>query len=229
MSFDLLHLWEQMSGVVKAILVLTILMGFASIYVAIERGVTFAKARVQSRALAASLTEALARGDVAAALASTRDKAFRNAYLGHMLEAGLREVAVRLDRASVDAASRAMARRAISESADMKRGLPILATTGSTAPFVGLVGTIFGIINAFQGMAESGSGGLSSVAAGIAEALVATAIGISVAILGVWLYNFFNGRVEAITDDIDVSTQEFLDWCEKQLSASDDVTEEARR
>ena len=93
----------------------------------------------------------------------------------------------------------------------------ILATVGSTAPFVGLVGTIFGIINAFQAMAESGSGGLASVSAGIAEALVATAIGIAVAILGVWLYNYFTARVDAIINDITVAIEEFMDWGEKTL------------
>jgi len=112
---------------------------------------------------------------------------------------------------------RAIERTSITEGADLRKGLNILATTGASAPFVGLVGTIFGIINAFEGMAESGSGGLGAVSAGIAEALVTTAIGISVAIMGVWMFNYFNARIEAITNDISVSAQELLDWCEKQI------------
>ena len=95
----------------------------------------------------------------------------------------------------------------------------LLATVGSTAPFVGLVGTIFGIINAFQSMAETGSGELTAIAGGIAEALITTCVGIAVAIVGVWLYNYFNGRIAQISDDITMSIQEFLDWCEKQLQA----------
>ena len=93
----------------------------------------------------------------------------------------------------------------------------ILATTGSTAPFVGLVGTIFGIINAFQMMGEAGGGDLGAISAGIAEALITTALGIAVAIIGVWLFNYFNGKIDEITDDMSVSVQEFLDWCEKQV------------
>ena len=66
-------------------------------------------------------------------------------------------------------------------------------------------------------MAESGSGGLAAVSAGIAEALVTTAIGIAVAIMGVWLFNYFTYRIDQITNDMTMSMQEFVDWCEKQL------------
>jgi biopolymer transport protein ExbB/TolQ len=93
----------------------------------------------------------------------------------------------------------------------------MLATTGSTAPFVGLVGTIFGIINAFQMMGEAGGGDLAAISSGIAEALITTAIGISVAILGVWLFNYFTAKIDEITNDMQVSVQELLDWCEKQI------------
>jgi biopolymer transport protein ExbB/TolQ len=93
----------------------------------------------------------------------------------------------------------------------------MLATTGATAPFVGLVGTIFGIINAFQSMGEAGGGDLSAISSGIAEALITTAIGISVAILGVWLFNYFTAKIDGITDDMQVSVQEFVDWCQKQI------------
>ena len=124
---------------------------------------------------------------------------------------------IRFDGHGRDAANRAMERAALREQLDLKKGTAILATVGSTAPFVGLVGTVFGIINAFAGMAESGSGGLASVSGGIAEALVTTALGIAVAIIGVWLFNFFNNRVELIVNDMSVSVQEFADWVEKVL------------
>ena len=110
-----------------------------------------------------------------------------------------------------------MERTALRETLDLKKGTAILATVGSTAPFVGLVGTVFGIINAFAGMAESGSGGLASVSGGIAEALVTTALGIAVAIIGVWLFNFYNNRAEHIINDMSVSVQEFSDWIDKVL------------
>lgn len=217
MEFTPQELWDSMGLVARTVLFTLLIMSVASVYVAIERAITFAKARGQSRRVAEALTGALERQDVAAARATTSDKQFRFAYLGHLLGAGLRELDARFDRAGQAAAQRAMERAAIQESLDLKKGTSILATVGSTAPFVGLVGTVFGIINAFAGMAESGSGGLASVSAGIAEALVTTAVGIAVAIIGVWLFNFFNARIEVITNEMTVSIQEFIDWMEKAL------------
>jgi len=78
----------------------------------------------------------------------------------------------------------------------LKRGLGFLATIGSIAPFIGLFGTVVGIINAFRGIAATGSGGMAAVSGGIAEALVATALGIFVAIPAVVAFNHFTGRLE---------------------------------
>ena len=94
--------------------------------------------------------------------------------------------------------------------ARFRKGLGILATTGSTAPFVGLVGTTMGVVNAFTGMATAGSGGLSAISAGIAEALITTAFGLGVAIPAVWLYNYFTNRVELVSMEIDYGTKEFM-------------------
>ncbi len=93
---------------------------------------------------------------------------------------------------AVDAAKRAIQRATAVNIADLKRGLSGLATIGSTAPFVGLFGTTFGIINAFQGMALTGSGGIAAISAGIAEALITTAFGLFVAVPAVWAYNYFD-------------------------------------
>ena len=78
----------------------------------------------------------------------------------------------------------------------LKKGLGLLATIGSTAPFIGLLGTVVGIINAFHGIAETGSGGMAAVAGGIGEALVSTALGIFVAIPAVVAFNHFTGKIE---------------------------------
>ena len=227
---DPAHIWEASTPQTIFILVLLLVMGIASIYVGIERWVTFNKARSQSRDLAATLGECLADGAVSRAISACQDPKYKFAYLGHLMEVGLKEVDERFDNFGVHAAERAMERRAVQEAADLKRGMSILATVGSTAPFVGLVGTIFGIINAFAAMAESGSGGLGAVSAGIAEALVATAFGIFIALIGVWLFNFFNGKIETITNDITMSIQEFVDWCEKRIQAGlePDATTQAK-
>ena len=90
-----------------------------------------------------------------------------------------------------------------------------LATTGATAPFVGLFGTTFGIINAFSGMAMTGSGGIAAISAGIAEALITTALGLVVAIVAVWAYNYFAGQVDGFTVEMDNSGSELLDFVKK--------------
>jgi biopolymer transport protein ExbB/biopolymer transport protein TolQ len=107
--------------------------------------------------------------------------------------------------------ARALERQAQREVQSFKRGLGVLATVGSTAPFVGLLGTTMGIVNAFQLMAAAGSGGLGTISAGIAEALITTAFGLLVAIPAVMAYNFLSGWVDARSVDISESSNEFLD------------------
>ena len=92
------------------------------------------------------------------------------------------------------------------------RGLGILATIGATSPFVGLLGTTMGVVNAFTGMAQTASGGLAAISAGIAEALITTAFGLLVAIPAVWLYNYFINRIDYISMEITYATKEFVDF-----------------
>src|SRR5258708_2477935 len=99
----------------------------------------------------------------------------------------------------------------------MKRGQGVLATVSSTAPFVGLLGTVMGIVNSFQAMASSGSGGLGTVSAGIAEALITTAFGLLVAIPSVMMFNYFTGWIDARAVDMSESANEFLDLVAVQL------------
>ncbi len=219
MTFDMASMWHEMGWIAKGVVICLLIMALMSIYVGIERWVSLKKARDASRELAGKLGECLGSANLEAALTATESEEYKLSYLGHIMGPGLKEVSERLDRFGIDASSRSMERASIQESRDLRRGMNILATVGSTAPFVGLVGTIFGIINAFQGMAETGSGELTAIAGGIAEALITTCVGIAVAILGVWLYNYFNARIDQITDEISISIQEFLDWCEKQAQA----------
>ena len=96
----------------------------------------------------------------------------------------------------VESGKRAIERETLMTTAEMKKGLGNLATISTTAPFIGLFGTVIGIINAFRGMAISGSGGLGAVSAGIAEALATTAFGLFVAVPAVWMYNYFLNKIE---------------------------------
>jgi biopolymer transport protein ExbB/TolQ len=116
----------------------------------------------------------------------------------------------------IAAVNRAVDRSSMRTVADLRRGLGALATVGSTAPFVGLLGTVAGIITAFQSMAATGSGGLGSVSAGIAEALVTTAFGLLVAIPAVMMFNYLTNRVEDMQVDINDSANELVDYFMKE-------------
>lgn len=181
----------------------------------IERLIAFSRARGQSMRVAAEIVGPLQKGDVSGALRVASDKKYKASYLASVLKAGLTEMEAHPNQFGVDNAQRKVEKAIGEEIAKLKRGFSWLATTGSTAPFVGLFGTTFGVINAFTGMASSGGGGLAGISAGIAEALYTTAIGIGVAIFGVWLYNFFNGKIEKVQNELDSAEADFLDWASK--------------
>jgi biopolymer transport protein ExbB/biopolymer transport protein TolQ len=164
--------------------------------------------------------EILTKGDIAAAANTNLGK--NVGHLGRVIGAGL--TAYRLSPnnrdVQIESVARALERQAQREVQSLKRGLGLLATVGSTAPFVGLLGTVMGIVTAFQQMAASGSGGIGTVSAGIAEALVTTAFGLLVAIPAVMMYNYLQGWVDARAVDISESSNEFLDVVTKQLSGA---------
>ncbi len=118
----------------------------------------------------------------------------------------------------VDTVRRAIQRASALTANDLKKGIAALATIGATAPFVGLLGTVVGIITAFQGIAATGSGGLGAVSAGISEALVETALGLVVAIPAVWFYNYLTGRIEYFNVEMDNSSSELVDYFIKKTA-----------
>ena len=120
--------------------------------------------------------------------------------------------------ADINSAERAIEREMLMTITDLKRGLGVLATVGATAPFVGLLGTTMGIINAFTGMAVSGSGGLSAISGGISEALITTALGLLVAIPAVWLFNYFQTKVDNLTAEMTYTSKEMIDYLIKNVS-----------
>lgn len=217
MHFTPQALWAATGTPVRIVLAVMMIMAIWCFYVAIERTIALAKARKQSRLLAEAVAGPLSEANASAALELCQKEDYTDSYLGHMLVGGLAEFSARPDKYGIEAAERALDRVSVTETQSLRKGMNMLATTGATAPFVGLVGTIFGIINAFQMMGEAGGGDLAAISSGIAEALITTAIGITVAIIGVWLFNYFNGKIDEITNDMSVSVQEFLDWCEKQI------------
>jgi biopolymer transport protein ExbB/biopolymer transport protein TolQ len=209
------HLWQVMGGPAKTIFVLLAIMLLASSYVGIERLIAFLRARSKARAIAEAIAKPLSSGDMDASLKIAGDDAYKLSYLGGIVKAGLSEYRARPDHHGIEAAKRGLERVALVEAAALRKGMNILATTGSTAPFVGLVGTIFGIINAFSMMSSEGGADLTAISGGIAEALVSTAFGIAVAIVAIWLYNYFNAVIDDIAKDMTTSIGELVDWAEK--------------
>ena len=207
-------LFARMIAVVLAI------MSISSLVVTAERIVVFRRSRRDSRSFAEKMGAILAKGDLNTAAGTNLGK--NVGHLGRVIGAGL--MAYRLSPASnrevaVESVARALERQGQREVQAFKRGLGVLATIGSTAPFIGLLGTVMGIVTAFELMAKSGAGGLGTVSAGIAEALVTTAFGLLTAIPAVMAYNFLQGWVDARAVDISESSNEFLDVVAKQLSA----------
>jgi biopolymer transport protein ExbB/TolQ len=208
MNFTLAGIWAQMGLFARFIVVVMGIMSVLALVIAGDRLVLFNKARNEARSFAAKMGALLAKGDLDAAASAKLGKDIGD--LGRVITAGLTAYATTAKVASKDlifeSVARALERQAQREVQSMKRGLGVLATVGSTAPFVGLLGTTMGIINAFQQMAESGSGGLGTISAGIAEALITTAFGLLVAIPAVMAYNFLQGWVDARSVDISESS-----------------------
>ncbi|MEW6434098.1 MAG: MotA/TolQ/ExbB proton channel family protein [Myxococcota bacterium] len=218
MDFSLPHLWASMGLFARMIAIILLFMSAASLLVMFERIIVFAKSRSESYRFAEKMAKLLSGGDIAAAAAAGLNK--QVGHIGRVINAGL--TAFKLAPADRDTAiesvARALERQAAREVQVFKRGLGVLATVGSTAPFVGLLGTVMGIVNAFQSMAISGSGGLGTVSAGIAEALITTAFGLLVAIPAVMAFNFLQGWVDARAVDISESSNEFLDAVSKHYA-----------
>ena len=222
---DLMHMWGQMGYVAKGIGVILILMSMISFGVAIERIYTFSQARKQSKLYAPQVAKHLKDGRLKDAIAISSSKTYRYSHLAKVVLAGLQEYQFQQESNSnlsredlVDTVRRAIQRASALTANDLKKGVAALATIGATAPFVGLLGTVVGIITAFQGIAATGSGGLGAVSAGISEALVETALGLVVAIPAVWFYNYLTGRIEYFNVEMDNSSSELVDYFIKKTT-----------
>jgi biopolymer transport protein ExbB len=172
--------------------------------VIIER--LWALAGIGSRAsrVAESLVAPLRQGKFAEALAQIKHRRSPGERIFHELitEASLAD-RTRLEEVDEE--------RRFAELVELKRLIWVLATSGASAPFIGLFGTVVGILVAFQSMAMMGTGGFSVVAAGISEALISTALGLAVAIIAVIFYNYFSQKIERINATIHICAARLID------------------
>ena len=225
-GMNLIEMWGTMGGVAKGVAFVLMFMSMWSFGVGIERFYTFSQARKQSKLYAPQVAKHLKEGRLKDALAVSQSKTYQYSHLAKVVLAGLQEYQFQHDAGGalnrddlVDTVRRAIQRATALTANDLKKGIPALATIGSTAPFVGLLGTVVGVISAFTGIAATGSGGLGAVSAGISEALVETALGLVVAIPAVWIYNYFTTKLEYFNVEMDNSSSELVDYFIKKTAA----------
>jgi biopolymer transport protein ExbB/TolQ len=224
-GLDLVDMFQSMGPAAIAVAVILFIMSFWSVGVAIERIYTFNQATKQSKMYAPLVAKHLKEGRLKEAIALSSAKEYRYSHLAKVVLAGLQEYQFQQESGAnlsredlLDTVRRSIQRATALTANDLKKGISGLATIGATAPFVGLLGTVVGVINAFVGIASSGSGGIGAVSAGIAEALVETALGLFVAIPAVWFYNYLSGKLEFFNVEMDNSSSEMVDYFIKKTA-----------
>jgi len=225
--FNWSEIWLHMGPPALAVAGVLLVMGIASLTVFVERLLAFRRSRAASAQFATAIGDHLSPSAVERVITEARNHSA--GHFARLVESGLstyRELLSNPDGSGLTPAEstrRHLERRVDVLIADLKRGLPILASVGSVAPFVGLLGTVLGIISAFQGIAATGSGGLSSVSAGIAEALIETALGLAVAIPAVLAFNYLSTSIARDELTLTNAAGELLDRIERWGESPSDV------
>ncbi len=217
MSFDLAEIISKMNIFALTVVGALGIMAVVTLTIFAERMWVYWRQGRRAKQFGPIASKRLAKGDHEGLIKDAQE--IKVNYLSAMLEAGSKTYIKSVDKPSRDLSAIEITRRDLERKADvqaskLRRGLSSLASVGSTAPFVGLLGTVIGIIGSFQGIAAEGSGGLGAVSAGIAEALVVTAFGLMVAIPAVLVYNFLTTKSDSILQSLDQFRGEYLDHLE---------------
>lgn len=219
-GFSTMAVWENMSYINKGVVIVLLLLSVWTLYVCVERWLLFRKARRQSLEFARLMTDHIKHDRPQAAIDAAMK--YPQSHVARVVAAGLQSFKYESEMSPlsqveiVEAAGRAVERAALLTTSDFKRGIGSLATIATLTPFIGLFGTVVGIIKAFTGMALTGSGGIGAVSAGIAEALVSTAFGLFVAIPAAWMFNYFTNQLERLQVEMSNSSSELIDFFMKQ-------------
>ena len=214
MDWNLMGMLHAMSWTARGVVIMLLLMSVISICVAAERGLRYRAARHQTVLFVQQVASELENGKLDRAISVAGQN--RKSHIAALVSTGLEEFTSAPAHTSreelIEAASRGLDRSLATIHAELKRGLSGLATIGSTAPFVGLFGTGVGIMNAFRASGPSRGAGITSVASGISEALVTTALGLLVAVPAVWCYNYFTSKVESFDVEMENSSMELVSY-----------------
>ena len=213
--FSLWEMWLHMLWPARTIAIILLGMSAWSMGVMMDRWLAFRAARRQSRQFAPIVAGALREGKLDEAIRVAERN--RKSHLAKVVNAGLlefraHEQSEEIPGDKIEASRRALDRASAIVHAELERGLSGLATIGSTAPFVGLLGTVIGIIDAFREIQGQNATGISAVAGGISEALVTTALGLTVAIPAVMMFNYFTTKIKAFDVEMDNSSSELVDY-----------------
>lgn len=221
---DMMHLWDQAGMFAKGIVITLAIMSVYSLTITIQKLIKIKKSESATRKFAPQFSRAIQEENIEQAI--TLAEKNKDSHIARVLGGALSEVKPLLrDRATITAADINSAERAVERQmmitlAEFKRGSGVLGTVGSTAPFVGLLGTTMGIVNAFQAMSMGGAaGGLAGIGAGIAEALITTAFGLLVAIPAVWAYNYFTTKIENLAVEMTYTAKELIDYLIKSVGS----------
>ncbi len=221
MQMDLMSLWHEMGWFAKGVVYLLFIMSAYSTTILIQKWWAMRKAQGETKKFAPEFSQFLEEDNLTEAI--NLAEGYKKSHVARVLGGALAEVRPLIQDGSVtvsdiNSAERAIEREMLMTVVELKRGLGVLATVGATAPFVGLVGTTMGIVNSFTAMQSSGSGGISSIAGGVAEALITTAIGIGVAIPAVWSYNYFQTKIDNLIAEMTYTSKEMVDYLIKGVS-----------
>jgi len=221
MDLSLMDMWNSMGSFAKGIVFVLAIMSIYSLTVMVSKWWSLRKAQKETIKFAPEFSQFLEEDNLTEAIKLA--ESYKKSHVALVLGGALGEVKPLIQDGSVtvsdiNSAERAVERNMLLEITNLKRGLAVLATVGATAPFVGLLGTTIGIINAFQGMSKSGSGGLAAIGGGISEALATTALGLLVAIPAVWGYNYFQTKIDNLTVEMTYVSKEMIDYLIKGVS-----------
>ncbi len=221
MNLSLMEMFKTMGPFAKGVVVVLLLMSIYSLTIMVQKWWYLRAAQKETRKFAPEFSQFLEEDNLTEAI--NLATSYKKSHVARVLGNSLSEIKPLIQDGSVtvadiNSAERAVEREMLMTIVLIKRGLGVLATVGATAPFVGLLGTTMGIVNAFQGMASSGGGSIASIGSGVAEALITTAFGLLVAIPAVWAYNYFQTKVDNITAEMTYSSKEMIDYLIKGVS-----------
>jgi biopolymer transport protein ExbB len=215
------ELFMQAAPFAKGIWIVLGIMSVWSMSVALQKWWGLRKAQKETTKFAPEFSQFLEEDNLTEAIRLA--EGYKHSHVAKVLGGALGEVKPLIADGSVtvadiNSAERAVERNMLVQIVALKRGTAVLATVGSTSPFVGLLGTVFGIINAFGAMGEAGGAGIQAIAVGIAEALVATGFGLFVAIPAVWFFNYFQTKIDNLTAEMTFVSKEMIDYLIKGVS-----------